>query len=96
MRNVRNMPVMKESCATCPFRDTGWQELRTKIIKRILTEASQTCHSTGSVKGKRDTHLCRGARDAQLQFFFRLGVISEPTDKAWSEKATQLQNERIT
>lgn len=55
------------------------------VEQRVLIEASQTCHSTGVVHGKSDTHLCRGARDFQIQIFHRLGVISSPTDEAWTD-----------
>jgi hypothetical protein len=84
------MPVMKEKCKTCPFR--GASELRTSIENRLLTY-TQTCHSTGVIKNKPDTHICRGARDWQLKFFHRIGFIPEATDEAWTKKCESLKAE---
>lgn len=85
------MPVMKEQCKTCPFRDGGDPRLRARIEQDVLTKASQTCHSTGVMHGKRyDTHLCRGARDFQLTIFYRLGVIEAPTDEAWAKAVKEM------
>ena len=93
MKTLRpiNMPVMPKMCPTCPFGPNGCIELREKISSRVLSVASQTCHSTGVAIGKNyDTHLCRGARNLQLTVFHRLGVIAEPTDEAWMKAARQL------
>lgn len=81
-RDVSNMPVMRHKCHSCPFGPNGAADVRATVEARLLT-VSQTCHSTGAVKGKPDTHLCRGARDVQLKVMHRLGVISAPTDAAW-------------
>lgn len=86
-----DMPIMKEMCKTCPFGPKGDQELADRIRLTVLTEASQTCHTTGVMIGKEDTHLCRGARDIQLRFFHILGVIAQPTDEAWQNKWDELQ-----
>jgi hypothetical protein len=59
-----------------------------RIQQQCLTEASQICHHP-HLHGKPETHLCRGARDFQLQIFHRLGVIEAPTDKAWRKRAKQ-------
>lgn len=86
-----DMPIMVSMCATCPFRDGGCQQLRSRIEQQVLTTASQTCHSTGVAIGRRyDTHLCRGARDFQLQIFYRLGVIAKPTDEAWAARVVEV------
>jgi hypothetical protein len=87
-RNAASMPVMKRQCATCPFRtDDHGRHPDVKLVNRIqdqcLNEASQICHHP-ALEGKPETHLCRGARDFQLTIFHRMGVISEPTDTAWS------------
>lgn len=92
-RNVTDFPVMKEKCATCPFRAGGWESLREIVTERVLTDASQTCHSTGVIHGKEDTHLCRGARDLQLQMFYAMGFLPEPTDAAWAAKVAELRKE---
>ena len=85
-QNIRGTPVCKVRCKTCPFSPGGDLETRMMVESRVLSEASQTCHSTGAVHGKQDTYLCRGARDFQLQIFHRLGFLSEPTDEAWDQK----------
>lgn len=81
------MPVR---CKSCPFNKGGCQEVRETVMARIMTMASQTCHSTGAAHGRPDTHLCRGARDVQLKVFCGLGVIKEPTDAAWAEACVQI------
>ena len=47
------MPIMPELCATCPFREDrdGVNEVRTGVMQRVLTEGSQTYHSTGLARG---------------------------------------------
>lgn len=79
------MSVMPKQCATCPFNENGCTEVRDSVVARTMQGINQTCHSTGAKHGKKDTHLCRGARDFQLQLFTVLGVIKEPTDAAWDE-----------
>lgn len=77
------MPLMPDKCVTCPFRSEGYDQVRENVQARSLQGVNQTCHHTGSIHGKPDTHLCRGARDFQLQIFAGMGVIDEPTDEAW-------------
>ncbi|MGZ8172984.1 MAG: hypothetical protein ACXWT8_07160 [Methylobacter sp.] len=80
------MPVMKGRCPTCPFheKNDGQIELANMVRDRCLTKASQICHHP-RLKGKKETHLCRGARDFQLQVFYRMGFIRSETDEAWQE-----------
>ena len=81
---------MKKRCSTCPLnkdengRDQSPQ-IAAKVKNQCLTEASQICHHP-RLHGKAESHLCRGARDFQLQIFHRLGILEEPTDESW-EKA---------
>lgn len=86
-RNVAHMPIMRVQCATCPFR--GVSELRRTVEARLM-KVSQTCHSTGAMDGKPDTHICRGARDLQLTFLHRIGFLPEPTDECWNQKVQEL------
>jgi hypothetical protein len=79
--------LMAAKCATCPFNDNGDLQVRASVERRILADASQMCHSTGWPKG---THLCRGARDFQLQIFYRMGFLPEPNDEAWAAKRKEL------
>lgn len=83
------MPVMKAKCKTCPFGPNGDPELRAMVTSRLL-QVSQSCHSTGLVRGKPDTHICRGARDVQNDLMFKLGIIEAPTDEAWEKKRNEL------
>jgi len=88
-RNCAGMPVMLARCKSCPFGMPPSDSLRRSIEARLM-EVSQTCHSTGVVYGKPDTHLCRGARDLQLALFHRIGFLAEPTDAAWAAKAKEV------
>jgi len=88
------LPVMTKMCPTCPFRTNGWTDVRDLLIQRLLNEGTPVCHSTGprplSKRIHRKQHACRGARNMQLELFYALGVLPEPTDAAWSHKANQL------
>jgi hypothetical protein len=82
--------VMDRQCPTCPFRNSkqAWIEVRGLLIERALTEATPICHSTGTIVSPakrlfKESRICRGARDLQLQVFCSAGVLSEPTDEAW-------------
>ncbi len=88
-QDISDFSVMKKQCQTCPFRANEHgihpdPKLVADIQARCLTEASQICHHS-TLNGKETTHLCRGARDYQLQIFYRLGMLSEPTDVCWDE-----------
>ena len=90
------MPVNAEMCATCPWREgSPYAYLRSGLEESALGHASRICHSTGKNNainrrtGKPEA-LCRGARNAQLQFLAGLGFLSEPTDAAWTAKCREL------
>lgn len=92
-RNVAGWPVMREQCASCPFNDDGDPELRARVIQRIGSlQASQICHHP-QLHNKRETHLCRGARDFQLTLLYRLGWIAAPTDTAFAEASKRALGE---
>lgn len=86
-----NLSVRESMCPTCPFKPGS----KTAFLKADLelsarTEASRVCHSTGSnnafhARTGLPEHICRGARDIQLEQFHVLGVIAEPTDDAWND-----------
>jgi len=89
-RNVAGLPVMKQHCATCPFGPNGDPVVCNSVIKRTIgLNASQLCHHP-SLHGKRQTHLCRGARDIQLRLMTAMGILSEPTDEAFDTKWEEL------
>jgi hypothetical protein len=86
---------MKTHCASCPFLPgSEYADLVPHLIQCALTASSRICHCTGTngVKGKtgKPERLCRGARDVQLQVFFRMGYISAPTDEAWDAKVEEI------
>ena len=84
--NIASWPVMRKKCPTCPFRpDSPLAEHRGSVEARLL-DSSQICHHP-VLHGKKEDHLCRGARDIQLEILFRLGVIREATDEAWEDEA---------
>lgn len=84
MRKIVNWPVMAAKCASCPFGENGDRELRVAVMNRTGLQASQICHHPRT-HGKKETHLCRGARDEQLTILHRLGWIQEATDAAFNE-----------
>lgn len=90
------IPVRSTMCATCPFRKgSPYAYLAADLATSALDTASRICHSTGANNalhkhtGKPE-RLCRGARDIQLQVFAAMGVISEPTDEAWTTKCQEM------
>lgn len=88
-RKITGWPVMRVKCPSCPFRDGGDIQIRNNVLRRTNLQASQICHHP-VVHGKRETHLCRGARDEQLTILFRLGFIPAPTDEAFIETSNRV------
>ncbi len=82
-QNIKDFPVMKSRCTSCPFNPKGDRQVRAMVEARSLKEGSQICHHP-RLYGKKETHLCRGARDHQLVIFHRLGIIKSATDRAWA------------
>jgi hypothetical protein len=90
-RNMNDWPVMKQQCATCPFGPNGDPRVCAGVIDRsVKLESSQICHHP-SLHGKRQTHLCRGARDLQLKLMTAFGIIPEATDEAFNAKWKELK-----
>lgn len=95
MRTAGDEPLRKTMCQTCPFRPgSPYAFLANDLAESAVTKASRICHSTGSDGIHRRTgvkpHLCRGARDIQLQVMFALKVIDAPTDEAWNEARVKI------
>lgn len=94
-----DLPIRKDQCKTCPFRDEqdgGWEDVRPLLIERALNEATPICHSTGDALvrhggEKLKAHICRGARNVQLGYFHHIGFITEPTDEAWDAKCREMK-----
>jgi hypothetical protein len=83
-------------CATCPFREgSPYAYLRLDLEVSALTRASRICHSTGKDNaihkrtGKPES-LCRGARDSQLNLFYKMGFIDAPTDQEWNRRCVEM------
>lgn len=92
--NISGWPVMKSKCPTCPFNknENGREaalDIADMVRLRSLTEASQICHHP-RLHGKKEDHLCRGARNFQLEIFHRLGLLEMPTDEAWEKKMQEI------
>lgn len=92
--NAKNLPLRETKCGTCPFRPgSKYAKLADDLAASALNDCSRVCHSTGTnaIGGKTGikSHLCRGARDVQLNLMALLKVIDEPTDEAWNEKRVE-------
>lgn len=91
-RRKKVLPVRGRMCKTCPFHAAGWTHIQDLLKERALTEASPICHSTGKsltrCEGK--AQICRGARNFQIEIFYRMGFLSAPTDAAWAAKVDEL------
>ncbi len=92
--SISGWPVMKGKCPTCPFNksENGLEaspDIANTVRSRCITEASQICHHP-RLHGKKENHLCRGARDFQLDIFHRLGLLETPTDEAWEKKMLEI------
>lgn len=81
MSNVSDKPIMPKCCATCPFKkneDGQWQnpELANTVIQRNLFNSQQICHHP-RIKGKEETHRCRGYYDYAFEIYDRMGLEPE-------------------
>ena len=85
--DISKFPVMKARCKTFLFNNNGDPEIRNRVTARLMS-VSQICHHP-RLHDKKERHLCRGARDVQLQIFHRLGFLYTPTDQAWDAKRNQ-------
>lgn len=91
-------PVRKTNCKTCPWlkgQKKEWASLKQMLMERAL-HSSPLCHSTGKALVRHNgeklkAHVCRGARDFQLELFVSIGFLSEPTDEAWEAKLEEMQ-----
>lgn len=90
MNDNKDIPVRLTMCGTCPFKEgSKYSYLREDLAEKSMTEG-RICHSTGSGNAINDEtgfedHICRGSRDIQLRMFNGIGLLSEPTDKAWND-----------
>lgn len=94
MQDTSDFPVMAAQCPSYPFHvdEEGRHpdaRLVSEIQHRCLTESSHICHHPRK-HGQPETHLCRGARDFQLQIFHRWGLLESPTDEDWERARARL------
>jgi len=88
--SVKGWPLMKAKCKTCPFGTNGDPLLRESVTERLLRfNSSQQCHHP-ILHGKKETHLCRGGRDLQLQVLANMGLIEDATDAAFTKRSREL------
>lgn len=71
---VSDLPVMKATCRTCPFKKDKkgrWRdtELANKVIQRTLFNAQQICHHTHP----KESFRCKGSYDYNKEIYLRLG-----------------------
>lgn len=90
---IKDWPVMARACRTCVFsQDSGgefcYPDLARMVEGRLL-QVSQICHHP-RLSGHKETHLCRGTRDRQIEIFYRMGFLEEPTDACWQAKRAEL------
>ena len=63
-------------------------ERQAEIKAYLIKGTNHICHTTN--------RICRGARNFQLQIFYRLGLIEEETDEALYKKVKEAQNNGTT
>jgi len=91
-----NLPVRSTMCATCPWqKNSPYASLVPHLTESALTEATRICHSTGSNNGVnrrtgKPPAVCRGAREIQLRWFYRIGFIKAATEEAWNEARVKI------
>ena len=96
--DISKFRVNKQKCSSCPFRKNKQgrhrdERLVARIQQDVITDASQVCHHP-RLSGKAEHSLCRGARDFQLQIYFRMGFLEEPTDKCWDSMRKMMQESK--
>lgn len=95
-KKKKRLPVNKEKCETCPFREgSNTEYLRETLAGSAVNQGSRICHSTGSnnafhKRTGKPEGLCRGARDLQLNLFYSMKFIEAPTDEAWEKKCKEM------
>jgi hypothetical protein len=82
-RDLSTYSISAHPCHGCPFAGKEPIELAPGRLKyyceQLLNGGSQhICHSAKKT-------ICRGGRTIQLRWFYSLGLITEPTDKAFNQ-----------
>lgn len=81
---MSQMKLQNNQCKTCPFRESGGVDLRpermAEIQSYLLNGTNHMCHSDRS-----NESVCYGGRQWQLEMWYRLGIITSPTNEALCE-----------
>jgi hypothetical protein len=84
--------VRPAKCKTCPYRgQSALADLVPELVTVALTQGNHFCHAE-QLQGLTPTWHCRGTRDIQLQAFYKMGVLEEPTDQCWAETLAKLRS----
>lgn len=76
MINTSDIPVMPNTCHTCPFKkdkNGEWQDeqLAEKVIGRCLFRSRQICHHNSPEQ----THQCRGYYDYSTTIYKKMNLL---------------------
>jgi hypothetical protein len=88
------VPVRATKCMTCPFRHGSPHADLAPLLALEAMKTNRVCHSTGgpnaitTITGAK-AHICRGAREVQLEAFAAMGFIKEPTDAEWNRRRAE-------
>jgi hypothetical protein len=85
-RDLSTYGISAHPCYSCPFAGKEPVQLAPEKLEyyyeQLLNGGSQhICHSAKKT-------ICRGGRTIQLRWFHSIGLIPEPTDKAFSQAIT--------
>jgi hypothetical protein len=77
-KHVCELPVMKASCKTCPFREVNGRQLdpqlAAEVTGRTLFTGQQICHGTEG-PDREPNHRCRGSFDYNKTIYDRMGIV---------------------
>ena len=79
MKDISNYPVRPNKCSTCPFLiENGRRrdpDLASRLEIQMLAQGlNHICHHE-ALEGKKNTHICRGAKDYQEEIQARLNRL---------------------
>jgi len=66
------------------IQEREYNPFEAEIKAYLIKGTNHICHTTNKI--------CRGARNFQLQIFYRLGFIKEETDESLYKKVREVQN----
>lgn len=95
-RIIKEFPVNKEMCATCPWREGSPYAYLRRELSESSRKTSRICHCTGDSiihpKSGKPERVCRGSRNEQLAMFFGAGFLEAPTDEAWTKMVKEIND----